>query len=219
MVIGSWQGTDDGWQDWNGGNQVSITALPGRYSYASGVVPGYAQSLQITQNGFNTGLRLNLTSIPADLGAFNANHILSFTFSAPAAFAGTTSGYTQMFSLAFDAPGIGFYYVPWASTTATGYTGDNESGMPNYFYYPGSPFKTQTVSFDYSSILPTIQAGGENYLWLNFISDNYSNGGGAPNYFWMNNVTLSGGPVPEPATGALALVGSVITLFMVRRHA
>ncbi len=224
VVIGDWQGgTSEGWFDF--GNFLSITdpANAAKYSFASGVVPGYAQSLQITQNRFNLGLALDLATIPADLAAFNNNHILNFTFSAPAALGGTTGGYMEIYGIAINAQGYGFHYLtlgpPWPNTTATGDTQFNQNGMPCYIYSAGSPFETQTVSVDYSSVLPAIMAGGEGFIQLAFVSNNDGGDGGDPNYFWMNNVTLSGGPVPEPATGVLALVSGVIALLMVRRRA
>ena len=83
--------------------------------------------------------------------------------------------------------------------------------MPN-FYFWGEGFQSQTVTVDYSSILPLISAN-PGYIELIFTTNN---GGGAPDYLDFNNVVLSGGPVPEPSTLALIGLGAA-GLFWLRR--
>ena len=210
VSIGSWQSSSsDGWIDW--GNSFSITdpANASKYSFASGVVSGYGQSLKITQAGYNQDLALKLEYTPGDMGAFLNNHLLSLTFSVPdAASAGSTAGYSQLFAMALNASGYGFQNIPWSNPgwSTTGSTANNQSGMPNYYFYSGAPARSQTVTLDYSSILPSITATpSSGYIELIFSSNN---GGGAPNYFYMNNVLVSGGPVPEPSAFALLAVGT-----------
>ena len=215
FVLGSWQtGQAEGWID--NGNSLAITdpANASRYSFVAAGVPGYAQSLQINTPGFNTDLRLNLETVPGAVSAFLANHLLSFTFSAPAAGA-ATAGYSQIYGVTLNASGYGYNNIPWSLSTATGNTVFNQSGMPNYYYYPNSPFETQTVTIDYSSLLPSITATPSNgYIQIIF---NTNTGGGAPANQFLNQVVLSGAVVPEPTTAAL-LASGAIALLVIRRR-
>src|SRR3954464_12029163 len=64
-VIGSWQGTtDDGWLDWGNGLSITNASNAGKYGFVSGAVAGYAQSLQITQAGYNQNLAVKLEYLP-----------------------------------------------------------------------------------------------------------------------------------------------------------
>ncbi len=217
-LIGSWQTSSaEGWIDW--GNQASITdpTNTARYGFASGVVLGFGQSLQITQTGYRQDLAIKLEYTPGDMAAFFNNHLLSFTFSVPdAASSGSTAGYSQLYSFALNATGFGFQNLPWANSywSATGSTGNNQSGMPNFYFYSGAPARSQTVTLDYSSLLPSITATPTSG-WVEFIFAS-NNGGGAPNYFYMNNVLLSGGVVPEPTS--LALFGLGAGMLVLRRR-
>jgi hypothetical protein len=219
QLIGDWQSsTSEGWIDW--GNQLSITdpANAAKYSFAGGVVSGYGQSLKITQAGYNQDLAIKLEYTPGDQAAFFNNHRLSFTFSVPdAASAGSSAGYSQLFAFAINATGFGFQNIPWSSAnwSYSGSTADNQSGMPNYYFYSGAPARSQTVTLDYSSYLPSITATpSSGWVELIFTSNN---GGGAPGYWYMNNVVLSGGPVPEPS--ALSLLGVVAGFVALRKKA
>ena len=222
-LLGGFQGagdaTDAGWVNGVGGNAITADSA---MSFVSAGVPGYAQSLQITGSGFGAAT-LELQFSPAQIAAFNANSLLSFTFSVPSyATSGATAGFSQIYSLNINAPGYGYNNVgdggnaasTWGSAnfTATGNTGANQSGEPNFYFYSGSGLMTQTVTFNYSSILPAIITGGESYLQLTFTPNN---GGGAPDYFYMNNVTLAS--VPEPASMALLGLGGLLGISAMRR--
>ena len=202
QVIGSWQGTDDGWIDWGkAGNGLSITNpanMPGKYQFVSGVVPGYGQSLQLSQSGWNQSLAIKLENLPGGKQAFLNNHLLSITWSVPA---GTDGGYEQL-GLTINAQGYGFNSQPGSVMSITGagsVNGDNaEMG-----FWAGSPVQTQTVTWDYSSILPAIAAGGTGWIELIFTSNS---GGNAPGIFYFNNAMF--GPQPFIYQGRLNAGGS-----------
>jgi hypothetical protein len=231
-LLGGFQGagdaTDAGWI--NANNSSPITADPGSSFVAAGV-PGYPLSLQETFTGHAAGFGqpsyLELQFSPAQVAAFNANTYLTFTFSVPTG--ASTAGYNQIYNLDFNAPGIGFTAfesgsspaTTWAVTSqATGSTGNNQSGEPNFYFYAGDPaLFSETVTVDYASILPSIIAGGEGYLQLSFQGNT---GGGSPSVQDFNDVVLSTQPfgsdaaLPEPAT--MSLVGLASLGLMARRR-
>jgi hypothetical protein len=190
VVIGGWLNgnNDNGWIDYGNGDSITNSANAGIFSFVSNAVPGYSQSLQITDAGYNHVLAISLEYTPGDMAAFLTNQILSFTFSVPA---GTyTGGYSQVYALAINASGYGFNNINLADTTATGDTNNNQSGQPNFYFADGTNgLQTETVSFNYSSILPSITATpSSGYIELVFTSNN---GGGAPANYFLNNVELS----------------------------
>jgi hypothetical protein len=194
VTIGSWQGatSDDGWIDW--GNTLSITnaANTTKYTFPSGVVAGYGESLNITQAGFNQGLAIKLEFKAGGNAAFLANNKLNFTFSVDSsATSGSTSGYSQLYELAINASGYGFHGQNFNQFSATGDTGNNAgNGQPNFYFYGGAPARSQVVTVDYASIKSAITATATNgYIELIFT---FNNGSGAPANFYINNVNLSG---------------------------
>jgi hypothetical protein len=202
QVIGSWQGSSDGWIDW--GNQLAITDsanMPAKYQFVSGVVPGYGQSLQLSQPGWNQNLAIKLENIPGGMQAFLNNHLLSITWSVPA---GTGGGYEQL-GLFINAQGYGFNLQPGSVMSITG-AGSLNGNTAELDLNAGSPVQTQTVTWDYSSILPAITAGGAGYIELIFFSNS---GGGAPGTFYFNNATF--GPQPFTYQGRLNISGSPAT--------
>ena len=222
-VIGSWQGSgDDGWIDW--GNQSSITApanMPSPYSFVNAGVPGYSQSLQLTKAGWSQDLSIKLENTPGDMAAFFNNQLFSITWSIPSAatVGDSDGGYSQLWGLYINAGGgYGFTLQPASEVSITG-SGHTSGTGGELDYWSTSPEQTQTITWNYSSILPTLLADGNGpssgYVELILTSNN----GGAPtDVFYFNNAVLSGGPVPEPATGVLGLTGGVLAIFWMRRH-
>jgi hypothetical protein len=212
QVIGSWQGSSsEGWIDWNypnGGAGTPVLSST-NFSIASGVVAGYAQSLQLTKSGWNQNLAIKL-EYSGENAAFLNNHLFSITWSVPA---GTGGGYEQLYSLSLNASGHSFSDLPGSIISKTGSGSLNGNGGELDFW-SGSPAQSQTLTWDYSSILPSITAtGGSGYIEMVFASNS---GGGAPGTFYFNNAVLSGGPVPEPSTLALMGLGAA-GLFWLRR--
>jgi hypothetical protein len=191
-VIGSWQtASDDGWIDW--GNQLSITdpTNAATYSFASGVVGGYAQSLQITEAGYQQNLAIKLQN-NGYVDDFLNNHLLTFTFSVPA---WTNGGYSEVAQLAISAQGYGFVGQAFDSRwSSTGDTGNNDGTKPRFFFWDGSPARSQTVTFDYSDVLADTNLPA-NPGWLELVFT-FNNGGGAPAVYYMNEVVLSSAPSP-----------------------
>lgn len=191
-VLGSWQNdTGDGWIDWHTQDSITNVAVTNIYSFVQSAVPGYTQSLQVNQAGYYQGLSIKLENIPGAIAAFTNNNLLNFTFSVPAAT--NTAGYSQLFQLVVNNAGTGFYGVPFSTNTwsETGSTGNNSAtGQPNFYYGPAGSVRSQTVTFNYSSLLPLITTN-TSYIELIFI---FNNGGGAPANFYVNNVNLSGAP-------------------------
>ncbi|MCX7721572.1 MAG: PEP-CTERM sorting domain-containing protein [Verrucomicrobiae bacterium] len=214
VVIGSWQNmTDEGWIDHGNGLSITHANNTGKYSFVQNVVPGYDVSLRITQSGWNQNLRYNFQSVPGGIAAFRTNQLLSFTFSVPAAAeTGSTSGYSQINAFYLNAQGLGWTSVPWSLATATGWTNNNVGGMPNFYFWSGAPARSQTVTINYSGYLSQIPENAS-YIEIIFASNN---GGGAPNYFYMNDVRLS--QIPEPSTMVLIGAGMLVGARLLRRR-
>lgn len=222
-VLGSFQGasdpTDAGWSNPNSGNPITSDSAS---SFVAAGVPGYSLSLDMSAAGHAGSFgypSLELAFSPAQVAAFNANSYITFTFSVPAATAG---GYSQIYNLVLNAPGYGYNNQSWANSQTSGDNGNTAvGGDPNFYFYNGSPLQTMEVTYNYSSVLAAIVAGGEGYLQMTFQGNQ---GGGAPTDMYFNNVVLSTGAfgmnaVPEPTAGTLVLAGGLVTLFLAGRRA
>lgn len=202
VLLGTFQSatdpTDYGWFDVTSGDSITNDA---NSSFVAAGVPGYADSLQITgSGGFGNPSQLELKLSTPQIEALLANSYITFTFAVPASSA--TGGYNQIYNLQFQFwqagynSGYGSTNLPWSNATAQGDTADNSGGQPNYYFpYSGNPAVVyQTVTVNYSSLLPAIQAGlnsGNYYLNIEFQGNT---GGGAPLFQDFNDVVLSQGP-------------------------
>jgi tetratricopeptide (TPR) repeat protein len=110
-------------------------------------------------------------------------------------------------------------YLAWILATCPDTSVRNGTQAFELDFWSGSPRQTQTVTWNYSSILPAIEADGNTsssgYIELILTSNS---GGGAPHIFDFNNAVLSGGPVPEPSTLALIGLGAAGLLVVRRRR-
>jgi hypothetical protein len=89
--------------------------------------------------------------------------------------------------------------------------------MPNFYFWSSAGRQSQRVTLDYSSALsdPTFTATAESgWIQLIFASNT---GGGAPDYFFINDVVLSSSVVPEPSSLALLAIGAG-AVFLGRRR-
>lgn len=191
VLLGSFQGAGDplnaGWENPNTGNPITSDSA---MSFVAAGVPGYAQSLQITGTPGSFGSdSLELQFSAAQIAAFNTNSWITFTFSVPA---WTTGGYSQIYNLAFNAPAYGYNNHSWATVMETGNTNNDSAGSgPNFYFSSNVPMQTQVVTVNYSDITNAIIAGGEGFLQMTFQGNQ---GGGAPDYIFMNSVVLSQTP-------------------------
>jgi hypothetical protein len=189
VILGSFQGASDpnnaGWVDSQNSDPISTSP---NCSFVNAGVTGYTTSLVAGGPGGFGHPQLVVSLTPAQIAGFNSNSWLTFTFSVPA---GTyTGGYSQLYNLAFNAPGYGYNNQSWANAVEMGNTNGTPPGtMPNFGFSNGAnPVQTMVVSLNYSSVTNAIIAGGESYLQMTF---QFNNGSGASTNIILNNVFLS----------------------------
>src|SRR5215470_5848555 len=102
-VIGDFEGTPDAAFDWAGGSQNPLSAPKWTYSSTTGVTLD-SQSLHLNNAGFQQSLDFNLNF--AQRQAFMANTMFSIDITYPAQ--SLTTGFSQIFQVALNAPGAGF---------------------------------------------------------------------------------------------------------------
>jgi hypothetical protein len=186
----------------------------GYFSNSSGVVPFSTAPASITYSYTNTGATNGVYALDLNASGYNqndlaydfvasghlsqflANDVLSFTMTAPAS--STGSGYWQIYSLAFNAPGYGY---------------QNLGSSPFFNQYPPYNGTPNTISVNYDAVKAAMSS---NPGYVQFIITT-NQGSGAPADFDFDNFTLSS--VPEPATAGLALSTAVPLLLRRRRAA
>ena len=201
QVIGDWQdeSSGDGWIDWHNGD--SVTSDP-EFSFVANAVPGYTQSLQLNNSGWQQNLSIKLEYYPPDQADFFNNTIFELTWAIPA---GTGGGYNQMWVLSINANG--YSYVAQNDPQIISGSGSLANGGTSSELddWSGSPIQTQTVAWNYASILPTLIADGNGptsgYVELSLTSNS---GNGSPGVFDFESAEL----VPEPNTIALGVIGA-----------
>jgi hypothetical protein len=192
LVIGNWESmpnSGDGWIDWEQG-QVPIETLPAKYSAGTVGATLGSQSLRVDQAGWAQSLAIKLDA--AQRAAFMSSSTFSVDVSVRANDGTIEGGYSQIYAVYMNADGPGWTEVA--------------GGVPlNFYWWPGSPERTQTLSVDYSSFRDAITSTGyiEIILALN-------TGGGAPTDMYFDNAQLTG--VPEPTTLALLGTGALLSL-------
>lgn len=192
LVIGNWEAmpnSGDGWIDWGQG-QVPIETLPAKYSVGTVGATLGSQSLRVDQSGWAQSLAIKLDA--AQRAAFMSSFLFEVDVSVRANDGSISGGYSQIFAVYMNAAGPG-----WTDVTP--------SGVPlNFYWWPGSPQRTQTLSVDYTAFRNAITSTGyiEIILALN-------TGGGAPTDMYFDNARLA---VPEPATLALLAAGALLSI-------
>ena len=182
VVIGDWEDGMDGWADWSS----SATYTPGA---TEGVTLG-SGSLLVEQSGWGQSLSIKLQNSGL-VDEFMANSIFSIDMSVAANDGTITGGYTQIYAVSMNAAGPG-----WT---------DVASGTPvNFYWWPGSGARTQTLEIDYSAFRDAITSTG--YVEIIF---SLNTGGGAPPQMYFDNAQLL---VPEPATLSLLGLGAAALL-------
>lgn len=177
LVIGDWEGTPDGWIDW--GNQLPINEpnnMPSKYQYGTiGATVG-TQSIHVIQSGWGQSLSIKLDAAQRD--TFMISTTFSIDMSVAANDGSITGGYTQIYEVAMNAPGAG-----WTAVA---------TGTPlNFYWWEGSPQRTQTLIVDYTAFRDAITTPDyiEIILTLN-------TGGGAPPDMYFDNAQIIGTQIP-----------------------
>ncbi|MGD0463566.1 MAG: hypothetical protein ABSB74_13860 [Tepidisphaeraceae bacterium] len=200
VVIGTWTSdTSDQWIDWSSqsGYSGGATSLPTpKFTFANDGVAG-GDSLLLTKAGWNQNLAVKLEYIPGDMAAFFANNAIQVEITLPAT---STSGWSQIYEVAVNAPGWGFKDL----------TADPVPGAQWGWGGSGGPQTTYTLTFDYSAALASIPANA-GYVELIFATNN----DGTHDQYYFDNVQLV--TIPEPATSAV-LCGAALPLLARRRR-
>ncbi len=187
VVINDFEGTAGNAIDWSDG--LSIDGNP-NYSYSStvGVTSG-TQSVHLSNaTGWAQTLALRLDY--SQRVAFMAN--FSIDISVPANFAGSTSGWTEIYNVTLNTEGYGWNDQFTAPAMQFG-------------FWENSPVQTKTLTFDYSAAKGSMPAVPG---WIEIVFATNSDGTHSNLYF--DNAQLTG--VPEPASMLLLGLGGLFSL-------
>jgi hypothetical protein len=194
-IIGTWDGTPDGWVDWGNGASVDAAAnMPSKYNYDS---VGGDPALKLTKAGWNQNLAIKLQD-NGFVDDFMANKKLVIDLTVPAT---SQSGWAKIEEITLNAEGAGW--------------GDYKLVAPAFFGWGdgGGGAQSTKLEFDYSAYLsdPDVLALGRNPYWVEIIitTNNDSN----HNDFLFQKAALI---IPEPAS--LTLLGLGIAMMLLRRR-
>ncbi len=176
-VIGSWEGTADGWIDWGNKESIDSTAnMPSKYQYATIGATRGSQSLQVIQSGWGQSLAIQLT--PEQRTVFMNSTTFSIDVTVAASNGLITQGYSQISEVVMNAPGAGWTVV----------AGNNPV---NFYWWADAPQRTQTLTINYSDFRNRITT--TDYIEIIFA---LNTGGGAPPEMYFDNARLTGSTRP-----------------------
>jgi len=188
VVINSFEGTAGNAIDWS--DKLSIDGNP-NYSYDSSVgVTNGSQSAHLSNaTGWAQTLALRLDY--SQRVAFMPNSVFSIDISVPANFAGSTSGWAEIYNVTLNTEGYGWHDQFTAPAMQFG-------------FWENSPVQTKTLTFDYSAAKGSMPAVPG---WIEIVFATNSDGTHSNLYF--DNAQLT---VPEPASLALLGLGALASL-------
>ncbi len=197
VLIGTWEGGTDGWISWGDG-QKSIddpSLMPSKYAYATVGATNGSQSLKLTMTGWGQTLSIKLSE--AQRADFMANTTFSIDYSVAADTQGV-GGFARIQGFTVNADGIGW-------------TGHDLGDTENFWFWNGSPERTQTFTFDYSSLKASINPN-PSYIELILTTNGQRDTDPAsPFALYFANAQLTGA-IPEPASMLLLGAGGLLAL-------
>ena len=203
-VIGTWDGSPDGWIDWANTESIDSAAnMPSRYSYTThDGKPG----ILVTEPSFRQSLSIKLPFSLRD--DFLAHHLFKVdltVFSLP----GTTSGFTKIEQVTLNAEnGNGFSDPTFRLNPGNDY----------FFGWGAEGQASTTIVYDYSAYLPVAEQIqiNESRLpnWIELIITTNGGGSAQTGNFIFQNARL----VPEPASLSLFGMGMITAALLFRRR-
>jgi len=236
VVVGSWtsSGVDNGWCDYNLGNSYPADSI---LNSTIGFTPGAVYSSPLaTESGYSSGLELS--GLPANYN-WNQNLNLPLTYSYPVSdfvnnnefqitfsvTGGTGGGTPQIDNISLQTSDFSWSDMPastltignvpgqtWASDGNT--VSENGGKGVGFNCWSGSPARSVTLTWNYSSQLATMLAADGIPTYVNITFQDSAGGGSNPLYF--NNAEFLTA-VPEPASMVLLGLGILTSGFYIRR--
>ncbi|MGN6370125.1 MAG: PEP-CTERM sorting domain-containing protein [Phycisphaerae bacterium] len=194
VLLGSFETGDDGFSGFSASGPVPFaSATNGTYAFVTEGATDGSKALAVTSSGFAQNLAYDFVAA-GKVGDFQANDVLSFDVTFPAA----PSGFQELYQVVLNFPGN------FANATPNPVPGTHVEGTTN------SP-TTVHVSFNYDSFKASV---GSNPQYFQLVIAN-NNDGTARTTAEFDNFRLSS--VPEPAS--LGVLGAGALLMLRRRRA